>query len=237
MTRFTVEAAHRQSALVLFPELWSTGYDLTNSGLHADKIDAGLFIKTSQLAARNRIYVGGSLLERDESNIFNSFVLFDPSGLLVARYRKIHLFRLMDEDKWLCAGDQLTYIPTPWAVTGLATCYDLRFPEVFRNFALHGVNMALISAEWPMARIDHWRTLLKARAIENQMFVIAANRTGISPSETFGGSSAIIDPWGQSILQADSEEGLFTAEIDLDEVGRVRRQIPVLSDRRPDLYG
>jgi predicted amidohydrolase len=97
--------------------------------------------------------------------------------------------------------------------------------------------MALIPAEWPASRIEHWRTLLRARAIENQMFVVATNRTGNSPTEKFGGFSSIIDPWGNTLLEANQDEGLFSTVIELDDVERIREQIPIIKDRRPDIYG
>jgi omega-amidase len=141
----------------------------------------------------------------------------------------------MQEDKWLNAGNSLEIIPTPWGPVGLAICYDLRFPEMFRKYALQGVKMVLIPAEWPSRRIEHWRVLLRARAIENQMFVVATNCVG--GSDPIGGHSAVIDPWGQVIIEGEQEQVLLTTEIDLDVVNQVRERIPVLKEVRPDIYG
>jgi omega-amidase len=237
ITHYTEEAVRLGSSLILFPELWSTGYDLENASRYAVEVNSGTFQRCASLAKNHHIHLGGSLLERFEGKIYNTFTLFDPLGSVIGLYRKIHLFRPMNEDKWLCAGDKIAMADTPWGLTGLSICYDLRFPELFRHFAINGANMALIPAEWPGIRIEHWRTLLRARAIENQLFVVATNRTGASPTEKFGGFSAMIDPWGKTILEANEEEGLFTAEVDTDEVARSRERIPIIKDRRPDIYG
>jgi predicted amidohydrolase len=234
---FTAEAARQGSDLILFPELWSTGYDLNNSGKNANELNDGIFFRCASVASKYHIHLGGSLLEKDGSNVYNTFVLYNPIGSVLGVYRKIHLFRPMDEDKWLCAGDRLVIADTAWGRAGLSICYDLRFPEVFRYFALNGAILALIPAEWPAVRLEHWRTLLRARAIENQIFVVATNCTGDSPTEKFGGFSAIIDPWGNTLLETNQDEGLFSAVIDLDDVYRIRSRIPIIKDRRPDIYG
>jgi predicted amidohydrolase len=144
----------------------------------------------------------------------------------------------MDEDKWLQPGTQLICTDFQWGKAGLAVCYDLRFPEMFRKYALKGTRLVFIPAEWPAARVSHWSTLLRARAIENQMFVVGVNCVGKIGNETFGGSSTIISPWGETIAEANNQdEQLITAEIDLDQVDEFRMKIPVFEDRRPDIYG
>jgi predicted amidohydrolase len=142
----------------------------------------------------------------------------------------------MGEDRWLRAGDRLCLAQTPWGAAGLAICYDLRVPELFRAYALQGAVLILLVAQWPAARQDHWRTLIRARAIENQLFVAAVNRTGTSKDEAFGGGSLVVDPWGAVVAEAGDQETLLSAEIDLERVAQVRRQMPVLQDRRPEVY-
>jgi len=230
-------AAQRGSDLVLLPELWSTGYDLAAAAQHAAALDAGIFAQTADLAARYKIHVAGSCLSAIGPHRFgNTLVCFGPTGDLLGSYSKAHLYRLMDEDRFLTAGDRTALIDLPWGAAGLAICYDLRFPELFRRYALDGATMVILPAEWPRPRIAHWRTLLRARAIENQMFVIACNRVGETPSDQFPGHSAIINPLGHALVEGGEDEALLTAEMDLEEIRKFREKIPVFEDRRPDLY-
>jgi len=234
---WTQEAARRGSALVLFPELWSTGYDLENWTKHAAPLGEGMFARLSALARDHQIALGGSVLEARGGKAYNTFAVYNAAGELVAAYRKVHLFRLMEEEKWLGPGDKLELVEMEWGLTGLGICYDLRFPEFFRRYALSGARLVLLPAEWPSRRAYHWQTLLRARAIENQMFIAACNRVGESKGEHFGGTSAVIDPWGETLIEGGSAEVLLTTEIDLAKVDEVRKRIPVFEDRRPEVYG
>ena len=235
--RLIAEAARRQSQLIILPELWSSGYDLENAAAQADELDQGLFAKLSELAARHRIAIVGSILERRGESVANSAPYYSADGRRLGVYRKIHLFRLFDEDKWLVAGDALTALDLPWGTTALTICYDLRFPELYRRCAVeHGAKLILVCAEWPLIRLAHWRTLLMARAIENQCFVAAVNACGETGGAVFGGHSMVIDPWGEVVVEAGQAEQLLTVEIDLDDVDRVRQTIPVFEDRRPGAY-
>lgn len=231
-----VEAARRGSQLVLLPELWASGYDLAHWRRHAAPLGTGSFAMVATLAREYDLAIGGSLLESHGDHATNCFALYGPDGELWGSYRKIHLFRLMDEDKWLAAGQTPVIADTTWGAAGLAICYDLRFPELFRRQAVSGARLILLPAEWPTRRIAHWSTLLRARAIENQCFVAACNCVGGSEKDTFGGRSAVIDAWGETVVEAGPGETLLTATIDLDLADRVRAHIPVLSDRRPELY-
>ncbi len=230
------EAARRGSQLVLLPELWSTGYDLEHWRRYAAPLGEGHFAEIAALARRHRIAIGGSLLEARGEHATNCFSLVGPDGDLWATYRKIHLFRLMAEDQWLAPGEDVVSAETPWGATGLAICYDLRFPELFRKQAVGGARLLLLPAEWPSRRIAHWQTLLRARAIENQCFIAACNCVGGGEKDTFGGRSAVIDAWGETVVEAGAGETLLTATLDLDLVDRVRAHIPVFQDRRPELY-
>ena len=231
------EAAARDSDLILLPELWSTGYDLENATDYAAELGSGMFDQLADTARANGIAVFGSILERQGDQVMNCATYHDADGSLRGVYRKIHLFRLFDEHKWLGEGLAPSVMPMPWGKVGLSICYDLRFPELFRRYAVaDGAKLMLICAEWPLVRVQHWRTLLIARAIENQCFVVATNSCGDTGGTVFAGHSMIIDPWGKVVLEAAEDEALLTAEIDLDEVDHVRRQIPVFEDRRPDSY-
>jgi len=230
------EAKSQGSEIILLPELWATGYDLKNAGKYATSTDQGTFVAVARLAEENGIYVIGSLLSERDGRYYNTATIFSPQGEVVGSYDKVHLFRLMGEDRYLAAGTTAPVFDLPWAKAALAICYDLRFPELFRRYALLGAKAVLIPAEWPCPRIEHWRVLLRARAIENQCFIIACNRVGESKGERFCGHSAIYDPWGEPVVEGGEEEALLTAEIDLDLADEVRRRIPVFEDRRDELY-
>lgn len=233
---WTAEAARRGSDLIVFPEMWTTGCDWQNittlSTRQAEVIQA-----VGRLAKKHKIWLNGSMLALDEAGQpTNTSILFDPAGERAGLYRKIHLFGVMDEDQYLAPGQHLTTVETAWGQSGLAICYDLRFAEMFRTYALSGVNMVYLPAEWPHPRLAHWRTLLRARAIENQMYMIGVNRVGTDGTYNFFGHSAIIDPWGNAVVEGGEAELLLTATIETDMVAAVRQKIPVFQDRRPELY-
>ena len=229
-------AANQNADLVLLPELWSSGYELSQAAEHATA-NQQITKSISILACKYHIWIGGSLLETQHGKIFNTFTLIDPQGNRHAAYNKIHLFRLMDEDRWLSAGSNPTITQLTCGKTGLAICYDLRFPEIFRRYTLAGARLILIPAEWPLVRIDHWRTLLRARAIENQLFIAAVNAVGDSAGTVMGGHSMVVDPWGNIIAEGSPRnEHLVTAELDFDLIDQVRQTIPALTNRRPDIY-
>lgn len=231
------EAARRGSDFLVLPELWSTGYDLEKAADYAAPTDAGIFAEMAAIADRHNLYLLGSCLSRQGDDRFgNTAVLFDRDGQPLGEYSKIHLFRLMDEEKYLTGGDRLTLVDTPWGKMGLAICYDLRFPEIFRAYALDGAGVIFLPSEWPHPRLEHWRTLLRARAIENQLYLVACNRVGTSKGTEFFGHSCIVEPWGKTVVEGGEQEMLLTAEIDVGRVDEVRASIPVFADRRPELY-
>ncbi|MGE5654266.1 MAG: carbon-nitrogen family hydrolase [Bacillota bacterium] len=233
----TAEAKRRGSDLVIFPELWASGYDLEHAAQHADRVGEGLFATMSELAREHGLYLlAGSLLSREPQGFCNTSVLYGSDGKQLAVYSKLHLFRLMDEEKFLAAGNQRTVVDTPWGKAGMAICYDLRFPELFRRYALDGAKVFFLPAEWPHPRLAHWQTLLRARAIENQCFIVACNRVGKTGETEFFGHSTVIDPWGEIVVEAGSQEVLLTADIDLGLVDTIRRRIPIFADRREEVY-
>ncbi|MBZ0279135.1 MAG: carbon-nitrogen family hydrolase [Anaerolineae bacterium] len=236
MEKWTVEAARRGSHMVVFPELWSTGYALDQSKELASTLNTGTFNDMSGAAVGNKISVVGSLLEKRGMEVSNSAAFFAPNGRSLGIYRKLHLFRLMDEHKWLQPGSSPLAMDLPWGNTGLAICYDLRFPELFRRYAVEGAKMIIIPAEWPIERIEHWRALLIARAIENQCYIVACNSAGQTGDAIFGGNSMIVDPWGKVVVSGGESPNLLTAEIEMDAVDEIRKRIPIFEDRRTDIY-
>jgi omega-amidase len=231
-----LEAKRRGAELVVLPELWSTGYVLDQAGHYCCAPNVGIFAEIAALARELRLYLCGSVIEADAGSFFNTQTIYSPEGKLLASYRKIHLFGLMREPEFLTAGDKLVAVDLPWGKAGLAICYDLRFPEMFRAYALNGVQLFLISAEWPRPRLDHWRTLLRARAIENQCFVVACNCVGEGNGNVFGGHSMIVDPWGEILAEGQESETMISADLDPELVNDIRGRYPVLADGRPNLY-
>ncbi len=228
--------ARRGSNLVVLPELWSTGYALSQAKDLASQLNTGIFAQTATLATQNGACLVGSVLEKRGLEVTNSAAFFAPNGRMLGVYRKVHLFRLMDEDRHLQPGSAPLIMSLPWGDTALAICYDLRFPELFRKYAVQGAKMIIIPAEWPIERIEHWRALLIARAIENQCFIVACNAAGQCGDKIMGGHSMIVDPWGKIIVEVGEAPTLVTAEIDTDLVDVVRARIPVFEDRRPEVY-
>ncbi|WFB60947.1 carbon-nitrogen family hydrolase [Paenibacillus sp. BR1-192] len=230
-------AANHKPDVIVLPEMWNTGYALDRIQELADPMGQETSSMLSEFARKHRIQVvGGSVAERIEDRIYNSMYVFNRNGEQIAKYSKIHLFRLMDEEKFLQAGQQTVTFDLEEMKAGASICYDIRFPELSRTLALGGAQVLFVPAEWPHPRLHHWRTLLIARAIENQMYVVACNRVGTSGETDFFGHSLIIDPWGEIIAEGDERETIVTGMLDCKLTDEVRGRIPVFEDRRPHLY-
>lgn len=223
--------------VILLPEMWNTGYALNRLDDLAERDSNGIRKRMSELAARHQVQIiAGSIAEHREGKMYNTMYAYDRAGAETTSYSKIHLFRLMDEEKYLEPGDRLGMFELDGVPSGGAICYDIRFPELPRTLALNGACILFVPAQWPHPRLHHWRSLLIARAIENQMYVVACNRVGTSGADHFCGHSLIIDPWGEVIAEGSEGEEIVTGEVDLALVGEVRERIPVFSDRRPQHY-
>jgi omega-amidase len=230
-------AAEGGADLLLLPELWASGYDLSRASRYAASLGEPPFRDMASLARKHHLWVAGSLLEANPSGPpYNTLAVFDPDGDLAGSYRKVHLFPPMEETIYLAPGDRAVVLDLPWGATGLATCYDLRFPELWRRMREGEARLVLTPAEWPERRVGHWRILLQARAIENQCVVAGCNRAGQDRDGTFGGHSGVIDPWGQIVAEAGAEPTLLLAPVDLAEVDRTRTLFPFFDDRQPDAY-
>lgn len=226
-----------QADLVVLPEMWTTGYALAElSGNLADRDGKPTDAFLSGLAAEANVYLAGSRAVERDGRVYNLATVHGPDGRLLAEYAKAHLVPMMEEPLHLTAGDRLAMAEVEGVRCGLAICYDLRFVEMFRTLALDGAEVMIIPAEWPAVRLHHWRTLLQARAIENQCFVLGCNRVGNDGQNDFPGHSMVVDPWGNVLAEGDEDECIIYAEIDLAQVAEVRTRVPVFKDRRPDLY-
>ncbi|MCM3783956.1 carbon-nitrogen family hydrolase [Neobacillus mesonae] len=229
---------HPEVSVIILPEMWNTGYALTE--IHELASEEGAIEREwlSEYAAAYKVnIVAGSIAEKKEGKIYNSMYVFNKLGEQIARYAKLHLFRLMDEEKYLAAGDEpVTFTLDEKWFCGASICYDIRFPELARTMALDGAKVLFVPAEWPHPRLHHWRTLLMARAIENQMYVVSCNRVGTSGDTAFFGHSMIIDPWGEIVAEGGEGEEILVGSINPALVDDVRARIPVFEDRRPGVY-
>ncbi|WP_411342856.1 carbon-nitrogen family hydrolase [Paenibacillus sp. WLX1005] len=229
--------AEQRPDVIVLPEMWNTGYALDRLDGIAEPEHGPINRWLSETAREhNIVLVGGSISEQRDSGFYNTLYVHGADGQQQAKYDKIHLFKLMDEEKFMQPGEETALFPLGDVTAAASICYDIRFPELARTLALAGAKVWFVPAEWPNPRLHHWRTLLTARAIENQMYVIACNRVGSDAKSTFFGHSMVIDPWGEVIAESGEEEGILTATIDLDLSDEVRGRIPVFADRRPELY-
>lgn len=237
VTELIARASSKLSDIIVLPELWTTGYDLARLNEIAETDQGETEALLSELARRYHVnLVAGSIAKKTEEGITNTLVVFNRKGEKVSEYSKAHLFRLMEEEKYLIPGHKKGLFQLGGTSCGGMICYDIRFPEWMRAHVLAGAQVLFIPAEWPIQRIDHWQTILRARAIENQCFVVACNRVGKDLNNTFGGHSVVIGPWGEIIAEASTGEEVLYAEIDLNEVEKIRQTIPVFEDRREELY-
>nr|WP_026021372.1 carbon-nitrogen family hydrolase [Paenibacillus senegalensis] len=231
-----VQTADKPDVIVL-PEMWNTGYALTEIDRLADREGERTRQLIAPFCAKHQVHVvAGSVANRKDGQVSNTVFVFNRQGEVIAEYDKIHLFRLMEEEKYLRQGEHLGRFELDGIPCAVVICYDIRFPELARTLALDGARLLFVPAQWPNPRKHHWRTLLQARAIENQMAVAACNRVGISGKSSFFGHSMIINPWGEPLVEGGEEEALLTATVSLEEVAKVRSMIPVFEDRRPGLY-
>jgi predicted amidohydrolase len=235
---YAAEAARRGSEILLLPELFTTGYALERAReLAAPDLQHGAAARVADMARAHRMWMAGSLLALDAAGLpSNTAAFWSPAGECMGVYRKIHLFRLMEEHRYLAPGETLGTAGLPWGASALAICYDLRFPELFRRYALEGARAIFLPAEWPAPRIEHWRVLCRARAIENQLVIAACNCVGSDAHNLFGGHSAVVGPGGEVLIEGGQAPELLTVEVDLSQADALRSAIPILRDRRPQLY-
>ena len=245
--RLVRDASSRGAQLVLLPEQWPLwgGEDQMRAG--AQPLEGPVAAWARELARELAIdLVAGSFSElARDGRIHNTSLHVSPSGEIRSAYRKIHMFDVVvngteyRESAVYAAGEEIVVSPTDAGVgLGMTVCYDLRFPELYRILALEGARVLLVPAAFTMATTrDHWETLLRARAIENQAFVVAANAIGeYLPGRVVGGRSMIVDAWGVVLAQAGDSPCAIVAELDLDRQVRVREQLPSLANRRPAAY-
>jgi omega-amidase len=230
LARLAVEGCQ----LAVLPEMWSCGFAYRELNSLAQRTPE-LVEEMGRLSAEHGMVLVGSLPEPDGDKVCNTAYLLDR-GTLVGKYRKIHLFSLMNEDRSFTGGETWLVANTSIGRIGVFICYDLRFPELARRLAVEGAEILVVPGEWPKPREEHWRTLLRARAIENQLFVVAANCCGVVGKLDFFGSSLIIGPKGEVLAEGGYENCELTATLDFNAMEAWRQQIPCFRDRKPEYY-
>ncbi|MGI9086874.1 MAG: carbon-nitrogen hydrolase family protein [Chthoniobacterales bacterium] len=235
------ECAKRQAVdWIVFPEMSDTGYVMSVIRERASRWNDGAVPQLRALAREFSLGILCGVSERTDDCIFNSQAVIDSTGVLIGKYRKAHLFAPapIEEHKCFAAGGEAVTVPIDRFRFGLTICYDLRFPEIYRTLAVdQDADVFVISSAWPFPRVEHLRTLATARAIENQSYVILANRVGTDDGVTFCGSSAIIDPYGVVVAAASSDrEELVVADLSEETLRTVRDHMPVMRHRRPEVY-
>ena len=233
MLDFTAQAAAAGAAWVVFPELADTAYILPDVLEWAsDWTNGAPLTALRQAAQKNAIGIIAGLTERSAEGTYNSLAVIDARGQVAASYRKLHLFYPAGEGAFQ-AGNQLVRFKYGDWTFGLSICYDLRFPELYRQLAGAGADVLINAAAWPFPRVGHWNTLLAARAIENQCYMIGANRCGRDKGAWFCGHSQIIDPYGTILASAaEDREQLVLAQLERDRLQQVRQKMPVWEHRR-----
>jgi len=224
----------RDSDLILLPEIWPTGYfSFSRYANDAESIDGATFtaIRKKAREIKSHIFMG-SFVERSGRNLYNASVLIDARGGVVGRYRKIHLFGYQsNERRLLTRGRAVTVLDTPWGRTGLCTCYDLRFPELFRRMVDRGAQFFLVTSAWPKARLEAWRLFNLARAHENLAWLLSCNCAGVNEGFKYAGHSMFVNPLGQVAAEAGEKGQLLTAEVDTKLAQSVRKDFSALNDR------
>lgn len=235
-----VRSAVREEApdVVVLPETWNTGFAPGKLAPALGDEDGRRTTATFGALARELEVniVAGSVTNRKDGGLYNTCYVFDRAGECVASYDKTHLFSPMGEDKAYSKGKSLSRFALDDINCAVIICYDLRFPELARTLALQGLDVLFVVSQWPDKRVAHLETLARARAIENQMFVALCNSCGEAYGTRFGGHSAIIDPWGNALVEAAGEEAIIAAQADLGVLEEIRSTIPVFRDRRAELY-
>lgn len=240
------EISLKNPDLILLPEI-CIGAPLSKKWRYFYMLQYKLFLEALCLIAKqNKICFYGSFLEemnpalspisQEAKKFFNSALFINQSGKIINRYNKIHLFALDGENKRFEAGKSSQVFTSPFGKVAPLICYDIRFPELLRKQTFAGAELALVCAQWPSSRRDHWTTLLKARAIENQIFVVACNRTGTKGNLSYSGDSCVISPWGEILLQLNEQKDYGICDINLSEIARIRKKFPFLKSALKDKF-
>ncbi len=224
-----LEKEFNESKVLIFPEMTLTGFTFKSKHFaeDIDGVATQFFIK---LAQTKKVDIFAGLIEEEDGKYYNSLVHFDSTGLIKARYRKIHPFSFAGENNFYNASKEPIITKIADHKIGLSVCYDLRFPELFRLYAKERVEAIINIANWPVKRIEHWKALSKARAIENLCYFIGVNRVGTDPDNEYNGMSTIISPNGENINLLNNKEQIIASNIDFNLVFETREKLKFLDD-------
>lgn len=232
------QAAQAQPDVVLLPELWDVGFfpkenlkELADPDCTRVKAHMGALAKELGINI-----VAGSVACLRGDRVYNTACVFGRDGQLLAQYDKTHLFSPMGEDHYFTKGDHICRFQMDGHEVGILICYDIRFPELTRAMSVPGLELLFMVSQWPDVRIPHLQILTQARAIENQMYLACCNACGRAGKTQYGGSSAVIDPWGTVLTRAGAGQELISADCDFAVTDQIRRSMHIFADRRPDIY-
>jgi len=217
--------------LLIFSEMTLTGFTM-KSNEFAEELEGESYLFFAAIAKEKKCAVMYGIIEKGKKKNFNTLVHLNNQGKIIASYRKIHPFSYSKENIFYGNGKEVVVTKVKGIKIGLSICYDLRFPELYRFYAKVKVHLIIDIANWPDTRIEHWRALLKARAIENQCYVAGVNRVGDDPKLHYNGFSSVFDPMGKEIVAVENDEKIIAVEIDKTNVNEVRNKLPFLKDIR-----
>jgi predicted amidohydrolase len=217
--------------LLIFPEMTLTGFTM-KSNKFTENLDGPSYHFFSAFAKEKKCAVMYGLVEKGKRKNFNTLVHLNNQGKIISSYRKVHPFSYSKENIFYGKGKETVITKVKGIKVGLSICYDLRFPELYRFYSKDKVQLIIDIANWPDTRIEHWRILLKARAIENQCYVVGVNRVGDDPKLHYNGFSSLFDPMGKEIAAVENDEMIIEAEIDKSYVNEVQKKLPFLKDMR-----
>jgi len=226
-----LNSVDKDTSVLVFPEMTLTGFTM-ESKKNSEEIDGIGFQYFMNLANKLKVDIFAGIIKKENHNYFNSLIHYDNKGLIKAVYNKIHPFSFAKEDEFYSAGKEVVLTKLNNYKIGLTICYDLRFPELYRLYAKENVDLIINIANWPTKRVEHWKHLLKARAIENQCFIIGVNRVGKDASNEYNGFSGIFDPMGNELTLVENESKIIQEEINLDDTKTTRERFHFLDDMK-----
>lgn len=231
------QALEKKPDAIILPEMWNTSFNFKSMHKNADEKGEPSLEMLREKASKNNVnIIAGSIADRHGKNTYNRSYVIDRKGTVIFHYDKMHLVHHAKEDQFITPGEEIEIFELDGVKCGIVICYDLRFPELCRALALKGVQVIFAPVQWFETRLDHYEILCKARALENQVYLVSVNRIGSEFKAIFCGKSMVIDPWGKTLAQMNREEGVLTCNLDLSLVDRVRKKVTCFDDRRSDLY-